>query len=840
MKLTLTFVLSITCYLFINGQCTDFAYLSGPYDKISNTNRVNQIEQIGMISSSVDSDEFYYDEPGIPEFSNGFAKGFWIGGLDPVGNLKVAAKQYDAGRDFIPGPLVNSSDPLYDQLCAYYGRVWTITAAEIIIFQQQYNDGSLTSNNIPINILEWPAIGNPYMGEFSPQDQLAPFFDRNSDGLYNPMEGDHPIALSESPDFLPYAFNFMVYNDNTVHSESFGNVVGIEIRQTNYLLNCEFETPAKHTIFTRAEFVYKGTSDLLDCRIALWEDVDLGCYEQDMIGCDTVMQANYVYNRNGVDAATCASFNQNVPDSNAVIRSTILLNSNLESFIYNANASVGFPEQITTDPSGPVEYYQFMDAIWKDGRPLTASGSGTEMGGEETKFAFHDLPTNDNGWSMQVEDLADSDYRTVSTFYKGNLLPGQIVRLDFADYVLYDKVNKGLGIFDMLGDNINEIKATYANFGVDGFCDNGIEVCESECVRPGDTNNDETVTGFDYILNGVAIARNLTGPKRDIISDQWFPFSSSDWGESIQNLDIKHSDCNGDGNQTVIDLEVVTNNFGFTTPDSQFEDEPVGPLADLNIHLEYHPAQGDINYAEISTIVDRIVRFKLTIKNDTPGSVMPYHGISFDVKLDDKISGSFGPLNQFPSFDSAFTDYSIGGDDDFTLLNENNTFSLCWTKTDGVDIEGDSELTVFTNFLLAEGLTTPYQNGMEDINIELYNVKAINANGELIDVGFVHESPITIFNLPWDGTISTVQLNDTQSKILISPNPVLDQIQVTFEELRSGSLEFINLAGVGFGKTSFDSERDVTSDIHHLASGIYYVKVRFDNGEIGIEKLIKM
>ena len=53
---------------------------------------------------------------GIPEVSAIFAGAVWVGGLDDVGNLKLAAQTYrDAtSTDFWPGPLTNIGTTAFD------------------------------------------------------------------------------------------------------------------------------------------------------------------------------------------------------------------------------------------------------------------------------------------------------------------------------------------------------------------------------------------------------------------------------------------------------------------------------------------------------------------------------------------------------------------------------------------------------------------------------------------------------------------------------------------------------------------------------------------------------
>jgi len=827
--------------LSAHTQCENLAEHEGSANKISNQHRENQIEQIGLIDGSIEDDAFYYNNFGVPEFSNGFARAFWIGGLDPVGNLKLSAKQYAAGEDFIPGPIDdNFTFEVDPETCAYYSRVWIITAPEIINFKESHTSGNLQIEDIPQDILEWPGQGNPHMGDFAPQSSLAPFLDKNNDGIYDPLDGDYPVCLSEAPEFLPYAFNFSVYNDLSMHLETGCDFIGVEIRQINYLVNCPDDNASNHTLFTRATFAYKGNADLRDARISIWEDFDLGCYEQDLIGCDTTENINFVYNRDGIDSQTCPNDILNVPTTGSAIRSTIFLNSDLESFIYHANPGVGNPPITITDPSFCTEYYQAMLGNWRDGSPITIGGNGNNPGGgEPTKYAFSGSPLDPIGWSMQAIDFPEGDYRMLSTFYEGDIVPGQVMSFDFADYVLYDDEVSGLDLFNILPVKTQEIRSEYSTFSttVPG-CQNGLVECEFECVWPGDTNSDQAVTGLDYILAGAFAGQNFTGPQREVPSNYWFPFEADEWSNSLNGFNGKHGDANGDGNTDALDIETVIQNFGLKNPESTFIDEPAGPLADLNIHLEYGPSQEDIDYSLDIAPLGRWVRMRFFLRYDTPGANVPIHGLTYDVKLDPKITGALTPFLSNPELDQDFSTLRFDNQENL-ILNENNTFTACWTQTDGIDLSGDMPLTVNLIFLLADNLTTQNKDGIENIDVELFNIKGINADGEFIDVGYVQDN-LLVFNLPWDGTDATEELIQSNALFDIYPNPAKDQMNVTFDQAQSGTARLISIDGKIFKKQNFSQQADLIMNTTNIPEGMYYLKIMFEDGRYSSQKVVKV
>ncbi|MEO1434874.1 MAG: hypothetical protein AAFV80_05015, partial [Bacteroidota bacterium] len=141
-----------------------------------------------------------YIIPNVPageiEISSIFAASIWVGGFDDGGNLKLAAQTYrQTGNDFWPGPL--DEDGNVDQtICSQWDRHFTVLGANIEALREDYlsdDDGDGESDN-SVNtepsddLLLWPAKGNPDFaqraGYVLPNQDLAPFFDVDGDGLY--------------------------------------------------------------------------------------------------------------------------------------------------------------------------------------------------------------------------------------------------------------------------------------------------------------------------------------------------------------------------------------------------------------------------------------------------------------------------------------------------------------------------------------------------------------------------------------------------------------------------------------------------------------------------------
>ena len=276
-------------------------------DDISSIQNNYRESPILSLSNLIDGDSFsFFDGDGLTNlFDLGYIKGIWAGGVDSSGNLKVAASGYGVrGYDFIPGPIWRDFQGEVE-LCDFFKRIWVLEGSEILRLQDRFENGVLNVDNIPTDILEWPARGNPHLSILIEED-LAPFFDFDQDGLYDPLRGDYPIALSEAPTFIPSQFRFYVYNDMTVHRESGGDPLEIEFQVIEWVVNCANSNDSETSIFTRLNYINRGDEELRDFRIGLWEDGDLGCFTNDYVGCRPSLDATFAYNAEGIDPDTCS------------------------------------------------------------------------------------------------------------------------------------------------------------------------------------------------------------------------------------------------------------------------------------------------------------------------------------------------------------------------------------------------------------------------------------------------------------------------------------------------------------------------------------------------------
>ena len=412
-------------------------------------------------------------EPGsdLKETSSIFAGAVWIGGFDGGDNLRVAAQTYGSSNgdtDFWPGPLSDVGE-VVDTTCENWDRFYEVLGDSIRVHIARHKSaieaGEVYSENmIPPSVKYWPAQGNPYFFEKygfelpNATQGLASFHDNNQSGTYEPQNGDYPrieIRGCEAPQY-PDQMIFWIYNDaGGAHTESQGKPIRMEIQVQAF--GYETSDEINNMTFQRYKLINRANDFIDSTFFAMWVDPDLGCYDDDFIGCDTTRSLAYVYNEDALDGQSgcnCEGVNtycNNIPilgidyfrgpTAPKIFCNTGLCNPlpgeladtivelPMSSFTYFNNLGHCNPPEGTTDPESAVEFYRYLSGTWADGTPFTYGGDGYSGGGDPVNYAFTDPPNLSNGWSMCSADLPCGDRRTVQASGPFRLDPGAINEL---------------------------------------------------------------------------------------------------------------------------------------------------------------------------------------------------------------------------------------------------------------------------------------------------------------------------------------------------------------------------------------------------------------------------
>ncbi len=255
------------------------------------------------------------DEDNDPYYAAIYAAGLWIGGTDQNGQLKVAAAMFRQGNDFWPGPLDDATADVDAATCNIFDQYFAISRAEVNQFVAWFaNPDAYPDYQIPKSILNYPGKGNTvtkqagqsyYVGQ-----DLAPFFDNDGDGLYDPSAGDYPkydllgnIDCRVQRDLRLFGDTtiWFVFNDKgNQHSESQSDQpIGMEIHGQAFAFATNDEI--NDMTFYNYELINKSSFTFTNTFFGQWVDADLGNAGDDYVGCDASRGLGYCYNGDNND-----------------------------------------------------------------------------------------------------------------------------------------------------------------------------------------------------------------------------------------------------------------------------------------------------------------------------------------------------------------------------------------------------------------------------------------------------------------------------------------------------------------------------------------------------------
>ena len=435
-----------------------------------------------------------------------FNAALWIGCKDQDDSLCYAGERYrqgpasgEAGRsaDFWPGPV---SDPAgygnsYDSL---WNRVWKIEGWQIEYHKHHWQDPGYTP---PETFLSWPAHGNTALGQ---QSLLAPFYDRNGDNIYNPLDGDYPKIYGDQ-------CIFSIYNDDrNFHSESQGRKIRAEIHLWAYEFNMPDDTAFNNSVFFHLEIFNRSNQAYHDTYLGWFTDFDLGFAMDDYIGCDVQRGMSYIYNGPDIDGnGQPQAYGVHPPSEGMTILGGPLKDADgvdnpmkdqyghrlcnesvnginfgngivdderlgMTGFMYFYNTGVP-PSWL--DPLYPKDYYNYMKMIWRDGTHIIYGGNGHPVYGgygPECRFMFPGLsdtlnwgtgcvpPNGPVDWTEITAGNAPNDKKGLSTSGPFTFKPGDKEEFDFV-YTWardYDETNPR-GSVGKLGIEVDTIRNSF-------------------------------------------------------------------------------------------------------------------------------------------------------------------------------------------------------------------------------------------------------------------------------------------------------------------------------------------------------------------------------------------
>ncbi len=387
-----------------------------------------------------------------------FASVIWIGGTDVNGQLRVTGGRYrNYGTDYFTGPLKKYGSGMgttTSDVCLEYDKHFVVTKNEVSEFKawfQAKKDGNTELLNsqfkdysVPRSIINWP--GNNTLPDYEPT--LAPFWDENMDGYYNPDDGDYPRydlnktqacnTVRREPTLYGDQTLWWVYNDRgNIHTESKGASIGMEIKAQAFAFATNDEL--NNMTFGNYQLINRSSYTLENCYFGIFIDADLGDETDDYVGSDVKRGLGYCYNGDEMDGdGNGKTYGAQPPaigvdffegpfmdplvntSGDTVDRPTSWENGQINCSLDFANGSVNglnFGDGIggnerwgmrrflyfnnssgqMGDPETAVEYYYYLRGFWKDGTRMTYGGTGHLSSNINADFMFPD-DTDPCGW----------------------------------------------------------------------------------------------------------------------------------------------------------------------------------------------------------------------------------------------------------------------------------------------------------------------------------------------------------------------------------------------------------------------------------------------------------
>jgi len=404
----------------------------------------------------VNSTKGYEIPKGSGKFSI-YSTQFWFAGKDSSNEIRFIQGGIPNYSDVFNGPISNPGTYSSASYQSDWGNsIWEMCQSDIDTYKtwwqaciagnpnfedcQNVTQPSIETMN---RILSWPAHGNVGMGQ---SYYLAPYYDYNQDGAYNPEDGDYPIIKG-------CCATYMIQNDAAeTHTLTNTDSLGFELHFMFY----QYQTGGylNDVTFVDIKAVNRSNNNYSDFVSSISVDADLGYYGDDYYGCDSSRNTMYFYNGDNLDEDDAGLLGYGV---NPPALGIVGLDADLSSCapIYSGSTII--------------EKWNIMNGLQPNGSSWLTPIS------IPTKYVYSGNPTIAGEWSAQNDGVPSGDVRGIASFYHGTLNSGdtltQTLAITFAQNGNnLENVTNILNISDeikMFYDNESDVPCNGATWGIE-------------------------------------------------------------------------------------------------------------------------------------------------------------------------------------------------------------------------------------------------------------------------------------------------------------------------------------------------------------------------------------
>ncbi len=374
---------------------------------------------------------------------------FWFAAKDAQGEIHfVQGGMPNQGSDVFNGPISNPgtySSPEYQN--KWGNSMWSICQTDIDNFKLHYEcslDPNCTeeyplTNEAILTILNWPGNGNNNSGQ---SYYLAPYFDYNSDGTYDPSQGDYPIIKG-------CCATYLIQNDAAEsHSYTISDSIGIEMHYMFY----QYKTwdYLNNVTFVDVTAINKSNTNYPEFIHSIVVDASIGNPVDDHYGCDSLNNITYYYNadNNDEDDQQYLGYGQNPPAIGIVS-----LNKSMTSSVPFTDLNLSISNK-----------WNLMKGLKSDGSPWLNPNSN------ETKYVFSGNPNNPSEWSALSAGHPTGNAKGITSLNQGDFNIGDTMRQSYA--ITYARNGDHLDNVQAIIDMASDVQSFYINES-DIPCTNG-------------------------------------------------------------------------------------------------------------------------------------------------------------------------------------------------------------------------------------------------------------------------------------------------------------------------------------------------------------------------------
>ena len=326
--------------------------------------------------------------------------------------------------------------------------------------------------------------------------------------------------------------------------------------------------------------------------------------------------------------------------------------------------------------------------------------------------------------------------------------------------------------------------------------------CTADSVWPGDANSDNVVNLYDPL--SIAIVYNNTGASRVNPNILWQPQACASWGNvfPVDNVDMKHSDCNGNGTSDNADLTAIHNNYGKNH--GMKKNPPVAIAGTTNATLFLDTT---------GVIFEAGKTLQIPIVLGTASSPIDgIYGIATSINADTLTLSSPVSVNPAGSWLSVGSSTMVN----FSKNNKPNYIDVAQVRTTHTNTSGYGTIGTLTIDIPATTAdNTP-------LKIDFENTRIIDSIGRDI-MGFIVKG----INTTIKNKLSLSNTNATIKQATIVPNPSGKSAKLILELGQNTICKVVvtDITGRTVWTTQSNGSDIIVLPAQDLQSGIYFVKL---------------